>query len=156
MSLKVIIFTFLLLPLIGFSQETVVTAGGDVESSDGFISYSIGQVFYVTIEDESYSVAQGIQHAYDVEVLSSVEVNIEIDLVVYPNPTTDVLNLKIESPNDQSISYQLVDLQGKLILNDVVTEETTQLNMTTLETSSYILNVIQKGQLIKSFRIVKH
>ena len=69
-------------PIVCFSQETVVTAGGDVESSDGFISYSIGQVFYVTIEDESYSVGQGIQHAYDVGTEETTPENFSYQAVV--------------------------------------------------------------------------
>ena len=60
------------------------------------------------------------------------ETSINLEMNVYPNPTTDYLTLKVEE--SKGLSYQLFDMQGKVIENKKVTEE---------------------GQAVKTFRIIK-
>lgn len=147
---------FFVFVFFSYAQEAVVTAGGDVENGVGSVSYSIGQVFYLTIEDDEFSVSQGIQQAYDVDVLSTDELSFVIDLMVYPNPTTDILNLEVSDFTSSKMNYQLYDAQGKLVGNEVINSEVTQLSMSHLPTSSYLLHVQQEGKTVKTFRVVKH
>jgi opacity protein-like surface antigen len=97
---KSIAFAFLAFSLSTVSAQTRVNAtGGNASGSGGSASYSVGQVAYQTKTGSSGSVAEGVQQPYEISVVSGIEKAIGISLSVsaYPNPTTDFLQLKVES-----------------------------------------------------------
>lgn len=54
------------------------------------------------------------------------ETELNISLSVFPNPTANNLTLQISDYNNQKLSYQLIDMQGKLLSNGQVTAQQTQ------------------------------
>ena len=77
------------------AQESVNATGGDALGSGGSASYSVGQVVYTTNTGTNGSVAQGVQQAFEISVVTSIEEAQGITLLAYPNPTTDYLTLFI-------------------------------------------------------------
>ena len=73
---------------------------------------------------------------------------------VYPNPTTDYLTLKVEE--SKGLSYQLFDMQGKVIENKKVTASNTTIKMEGLPKATYFLNVVKNNQTVKSFKVIKN
>ena len=60
---------FLLLGLGGLhAQENTTAAGGEATGSGGTASYSVGQVVYTTVTGTNGSVAQGVQHPYEISI----------------------------------------------------------------------------------------
>ena len=110
---------FLLLGLGGLlAQESPTASGGEATGAGGKASYSIGQVVYTTTTGTNGSVAQGVQQPYEISVTTGInETAINLVMNVYPNPTTNYLTLKVESEQIESLTYQLIDLQGKVIEN---------------------------------------
>lgn len=53
-----------------YSQQAILSSGGN--SADGTISYSFGQFAYQTFFNESSSIAQGVQHAYEISTVPSL------------------------------------------------------------------------------------
>ncbi|MEO5968141.1 MAG: T9SS type A sorting domain-containing protein, partial [Ferruginibacter sp.] len=74
---------------------------------------------------------------------------------VYPNPTKNLFYLKINESIQKSWSYQLYDLSGKLISKDIITQNTTRINLINLTASTYILQVLKDGKKVQLFRIIK-
>ena len=61
------------------------------------------------------TVAQGVQQPYDIFALTGIELtDIELNLLAYPNPTTDFLHLQIEDYSSENWTYLLNDKQGVL------------------------------------------
>ena len=149
---------FLLLGLGGLhAQENAVTTGGKATGTGGTASYSVGQVVYTTATGSNGSVAQGVQQPYEIQVVTGVnETTINLEMSVYPNPTTNYLQLKVESEQLESLTYQLIDLQGKVIASEEVTAINTSITMETLPKAVYFLNVTDNNQLIKTFKIIKN
>lgn len=152
----------------GFSQntqantknimETINASGNDANGSSGTVSYSIGQVFYTYIGVSVYNVAQGIQHEENKDTLDTTEnVKPNIDISVYPNPTTDFVKINIDGYvfGDEMGTYQLYDIQGKLLKQNTIDENETQINLNNLSKSIYILQVYIKNKFRKSFKIIK-
>lgn len=140
-------------------MQTIITAGNDATGSSGSVAYSIGQVIYTYIGESVYTVAQGIQQQVKNANLEIPEIPVEAkaEIFVYPNPTTDYVNIKlkdIESTNEKR-SYQLYDIQGKLIKQNSITDTETQLSLSGLGTSIYILRVNVNNKVSKSFKILK-
>lgn len=149
---------FLLLGLGGlYAQETVPSAGGDATGSGGSASYTIGQVVYATYTGTNGSVAQGVQQPYEISVTVGVEVaGIKLELAAYPNPTNNALTLNIGNYNNEKLTYQLYDIQGKLLDSKQVVNSNTTISMKDLPVSTYLLNVLDNNSLIKTFRVVKN
>jgi hypothetical protein len=137
------------------AQETTNATGGSTTGSGGSVVYSLGQVFYNTSTDSSGSVSQGVQHAYEIYTVGVNETQISISLTLFPNPTAENLTLQISQY--QNLSYQLFDMQGKLLSNSPIAAEQTKINMSNLPEATYFVNVVnQENKLVQSFKIIKN
>lgn len=150
-------FTLILLCLSpSFAQVSVPTSGGDATGSGGAVAYSVGQVVYTTNTASNGSVAQGVQHAYKIFTLGIKETILNISLTAFPNPTTENLTLQISEYNNEKLSYQLFDMQGKQLSNGQIVTQQTQINMNNLPTAIYFINVRnQENKKVQSFKIIK-
>ena len=151
----------LLLGLGGLhAQESPTAAGGEATGTGGSSSYSLGQVVYTTATGTSGSVAQGVQQPYEISIITGVkETSIHLEMNVYPNPTTNYLTLKVDastSLSNQQLSYQLIDLQGKVITNKKVTATNSTINVERLPKAVYFLKVTKDNQVVKTFKIIKN
>ena len=77
------------------AQESSNSSGGDATGSGGTVAYSVGQVLYTTNTGSNGSVAQGVQHAYEIFTVGIKETELNISLTAFPNPTTENLTLQI-------------------------------------------------------------
>lgn len=145
------------LGLTGLQAQTSVNATGtNASGSGGTVSYSVGQVVYTTNTGSTGSVAQGVQHAYEIFTLGIKETELNILLTAFPNPTTENLTLQISDYNNEQLSYQLFDMQGKQLSNGQITAQQTQINMNSLPTATYFVNVVnQENKKVQSFKIIK-
>jgi hypothetical protein len=138
------------------AQDTANTSGGDASGSGGSAAYSIGQVVYTTHTGSNGSVAQGVQQPYEISVLSvKAPDGINLSMLAYPNPTTDILILSVGDGRTQDLSYQLYDMAGRLIENRKVTVPETRISMGDLNDAIYHLKVVSPLQEIKTFKIIK-
>jgi hypothetical protein len=139
---------------------TVITTGDDASGDYGSVSYSIGQVFYTYIGAPVYNVAQGIQHEEANIVLAVPDVITEpkTEIFIFPNPTTDYVTINIESSDfaERQRSYQLFDLQGRLMKQNAIYQNETQINLSYLSSSTYLLRVYSDNKMTKSFKIIKN
>ena len=149
---------FLLLGLGGLhAQESPTASGGDATGSGGTVDYSVGQVAYITNVNASGTVSQGVQQAYEIFTVGIQEAELNISLSVFPNPTADNLTLQISDYNNEKLSYQLFDMQGKQLSNGQITAQQTQINMNSLPTATYFINVVnQENKKVQSFKMIKN
>ncbi|WP_348799927.1 T9SS type A sorting domain-containing protein [Flavobacterium adhaerens] len=140
-------------------METIITSGNNAVGSSGTVAYSIGQVIYTYIEQESdYTVAQGIQQLFAEENLGTPDVEESIaDVLIFPNPTVDLVHISMkdqEFGSDQR-SYKLYDIQGRLLKQNKISQVDTQVNLSSLSPSIYVLLVYTDNKVLKSFKIIK-
>jgi hypothetical protein len=154
---KITCILFLLLGLGGLhAQESSTAAGSEATGSGGTVSYSVGQVSYTTAIGTNGSVAQGVQQPYEISVTTGInETSINLEMSVYPNPTTNILSLKVENEALENLKFQLIDLQGKMIKNEKVTTTTSTIKMEELPKAIYFLNVSVNNKVVKTFKIIK-
>jgi len=139
------------------AQESANASGGDATGSGGTVAYSVGQVVYNTNTDASGTVSQGVQQAYEIFTVGIQETELNISLSVFPNPTADNLTLQIGNYNNEQFSYQLFDMQGKLLNNGLVNTQQTQINTSTLPPATYFINLVnQENEPVQSFKIIKN
>lgn len=141
------------------AQESSNASGGDALGNGGSVSYSIGQIVYHTNSGtNSISIAEGIQQPYEISIVTSIETvtNIDLKLLVYPNPTSDFLRLIIDKNQSDGLFYQLYDLNSKLLIDKKINSSKTNIEMAHLANAIYFLSVFQGNQKIKTFKIIKN
>ena len=156
MKLIILTVTFLL-SISLHAQEGFSTSGGQALGTAGSSSYTVGQTVYDTYTGSTGSVAQGVQQTYDIVALLGAEITaIKLELMAYPNPSQETLTLKINNYKNESLTYQLYDLQGKLWDSQSLKGAQTQLEMKDLAVGTYLLSIQDEETLIKTFRIIKN
>ena len=139
-------------------HASVNAAGGNATGTGGSASYSVGQVFYTTVSSTTTSVSEGVQQPFEISVFTGVKDIKAIDLyyAAYPNPTSGKLTLKIDNFEPNSFTFQLRDVNGKILRNDKVTEKETVIDMSELKPAAYFLKVTNSKKEVKTFKIIKH
>ncbi len=138
------------------AQNATVSAGSNASSTEGNVSFSVGQPFYTTNTGSNGSVAQGVQQPFEIQTVLGTELfSIQLKMLAYPNPTTDVLNLSIDESELSGMSYALVDFNGRVIKSSVISNQSTTISMAEYQKAIYILNVTQNNTIIKTFKIIK-
>ena len=140
------------------AQVSVSTSGGEATGVAGSVSYSVGQVTYMTNIDSDGSVAEGVQQPFEISIITGVEQKyIELTISAYPNPVKDQLILKIN--NDSWITQKLMlvvyDVNGMVIKQSTIDEKESIINMIQFKPGIYFLMVIQNEKETKVFKVVK-
>jgi hypothetical protein len=172
MNIKKLIMYNLLFGGLGLAglqaQSSLNTTGYDASGDGGSVSYSIGQVAYQSHSGTSGSLAEGVQQAYEISVVTAIEETkgITLSVMAYPNPTADYLTLSIgasicfdnaqhKSLSNQSMSYQLYDMTGKLLHSEKITDNQTSIGMSNLAPANYFVKIIHENKEVKTFKIIK-
>lgn len=138
------------------AQESIAASGGNASGINGSTTYSVGQVVYTTNYGASGSVMQGAQQPFEIQTLLGADnFNISLELSVYPNPTIDLLYLKVMKLDFESIQYQLFDMNGRLLQKNRITTTTTAIEMEKYPMDVYLLKVLDNGKEVKTFKIIK-
>jgi hypothetical protein len=157
--LTTMIVVFLLYCTNGIqAQETITASGGNATGNGGTVSYTVGQVAYTTNKSTTGIVTQGVQQPYEILVVTGLEEanGISLEFLVYPNPTSDFLMLKIENYDLKNLSYQLFNVNGSLLQNDKIVNKETVIKTEDLPPAAYYLRIIDNQKEIKTFKIIKN
>ncbi len=140
------------------AQQGIHTSGGNATGMGGSVSFSAGQLFFHTQTGADGSVAQGVQQPYEISVVTETKDAGDITLSVraYPNPVDNLLLLKVESDKWLALSFQIYDLQGKVLKTDKILTTETQIDMSAYIPASYLLKVFSENKPVKEFKIIKN
>lgn len=147
--------------LFGFSisvsaQESVNVAGINLSGSNGNLTSSIGQTFYEISASSSGSVSAGAQQSYEItETLGSEITEINLSLKIYPNPTPDILYLKVGFNDYKKYRYELFDGSGKVLTGRSVNESQSSISMSSYPAAIYYLKIAKEGKVVKIFKVLK-
>lgn len=111
----------------------------------------------LTTDSYSFVVSEGTYHNRFLLIFESPTIlgtsNQSLDqLVVFPNPTNDVLN--ILSPNTMIEKVTVYDIQGRVVATQAIGANTAHVDLSQLKTAMYLVSVeTEAGTVTK--RIVK-
>ena len=132
--------------------ELIGTSGDSFKNENYQIDWSIGEVAVETYTNESNVLTQGL-HQSIYTVLAVEDNAIKLNMSVYPNPVTDIVNIKAKNLND----YQLIlsDVNGKQLLVKQVSNASSLLDLSNYRRATYYLSINQNGKLLKTYKIIK-
>ena len=138
-----------------FAQQSVNSSGGNGFGGGGSLSFSLGQIDYVYANGSNGSVSQGVQQPFEIFMLGTNEIpEITLELSIYPNPTIDILYIKNKNVALEFI-YQLFDVTGKLIASSTKMVQQDQIDVSSFQSGTYILNIKTNNNASKSYKIIK-
>jgi hypothetical protein len=154
--MKKLLFILLLFPLMLKAQNNIVSGGSKATGTNGSFTSTIGQVFYKTLNGTNGTVSQGVHQVFEILTLGTTEIP-EIQLIasVYPNPAFQNITLSIKEYDLSNLSYKLYDIQGKIIESNKITQNETQIEITSLASAHYFLKINQNASNLKTFKIIK-
>lgn len=160
MKRSILIFFALLFALTvssQYKQDVIASAGGYNEATGISISWTLGETIIptYTAPDNSIILTHGFQSQL---IITAIEENLEtkVSVTVYPNPASDIVNIKFEEPLDEEVNVMFISSQGKPV-KTLVIEETSvekQVNLQDLPAGVYYLRLI-KGKLVNVYKVVK-
>lgn len=136
---------------VAFGQElNVIATSGDHAEGGGYsLSWTMGEVIIPTLNFPDNDVTQGF-HQPNVHVLSVNGVEDQTEISVYPNPTSDLLNIS----TSEECLVELKDAQGKLIEIYNVNALTSSIDVSMYERGTYLLVFHKNGATIKQLKVV--
>lgn len=138
-------------------QEVIASAGGYSVTSGISLSWTLGETIIPTFKsaDNSIILTHGFQQQL---IVTSVEENLEIpvSVKVFPNPASEILNIRFDEPVDGELRIYLINSEGRLVKTDFIEAVTTekQLNMQDLPAGMYYLR-LTKGKVSNVYKVVK-
>lgn len=142
------------------AQNTISATGGRATGGGGVVNYTVGQVFYITNTGTTASLAEGVQQAYEISIETGIEeTGINLNISVYPNPTQHYLHLEVDASifqKMQTLRYQLVDINGRLIASERIVSDVTTIVTTHLSPATYFVRILGEDMELKTYKIIKY
>tara|TARA_B110000046_G_scaffold160504_1_gene173666 strand:- start:673 stop:1155 length:483 start_codon:yes stop_codon:yes gene_type:complete len=155
-NMKNILFVIIVLSTYKlYSQESVISSGGEAKGTTGSLSYSAGQVATNSYLSDEGSMSEGVQHTYQIITLGGIKNNFNISLRAYPNPTKDLLNIQIDDFREQYFVYQLLDIEGRIIQSKRINDHQTEIDVRDLSSGIFLVQILGEKSILDSFRVIK-
>ena len=100
------------------SKQIIGTAGSKQSNSNLKVSWTIGEPVVGLMTSGSNQLGNGYHPALNLQALNIEESTLDLQLKVYPNPTSQLLY--ISYPELTSFSIQLSDMNGKLLYSGTI------------------------------------
>jgi hypothetical protein len=153
---KIVLLTILFNSIVFYPQENITSSGKNVSGDGGTVSYSVGQVSYHSLTDGNHSITEGVQQPYEISVIGTDDnPNIQLSMSVFPNPVENQLNLSMDIETLIGFSYQLTDMEGRILKDEKITENNSIIDLSEYESSTYFVSIWQADQKLKTFKIIK-
>ncbi len=100
---------------------------------------TLGEVIVFSYEDEALIINQGFHSGGKSATTSVIDINtIQIDIQVFPNPTSDILNLSYDNKKGTILGFSICDANGRSVKSrKIATENRTSVNLNNLPNGIY-------------------
>jgi hypothetical protein len=156
----------LLIVTTGYAQiiapQSVNSAGVKMAQSNGSLSFTVGELVVLTQTDANgNSLGGGFTNSSTLSttVLSVQEPDAAIlQVSVFPNPTTDLVQIQIKEASIEEMNLELTDLSGKTLYSGhyLLMDQSIGINTANYPVGVYLLTLKKpNGQLLGTYKIVK-
>lgn len=140
------------------SLSVIGAAGGAHSSEEITLEWTLGETFVESTVAGNRWYTEGF-HQPLLSAKALFRSNARgYDIKIFPNPTSEFLNVFIKTNEEEAINLKLVDVTGKIIYEQVVAPKTPQVQLILkhIPEGIYMLSVVNPGGYrINSFKIIK-
>lgn len=138
------------------SPEIVSSAGETYQGSSMQIDWTLGELAIITVQNSFNQISQGF-HQPNYMITSVNELPQKIGTIeVYPNPTFDRIEMKLNFEQSRDVKIQLIDINGRLIwsMKQTGNQIEQEKDIRNLSNGKYFLNfLIDEIQYSQTFKI---
>lgn len=143
------------LPIVTTAQSidrhVAASSGNEYSTSVGSMAYTIGEPLTNTLVGGTATFTQGF-HQGTINITSVRQQLPKSELLVYPNPTVDVVRIQY---NGSMAQWQLHTIDGKLVTQGQLAQGTNSIDMMPLAQATYLLTVTDGNRQHNTYRIQK-
>lgn len=160
----ILLFT-LFLGVYGYTQ-TIVTqslnsSGVNMSQSNGSLSFTIGELVIVSQMDNQGNILNnGFIAGAALSSLTIQEPNTDdLDFIIFPNPTTEVISIRINDDTIEKVIVTIKDSQGKEMYSERLTfiSNTIRINTQSYASGAYLLYILNsKNKILGIYKILKN
>lgn len=155
----------LLMGSISYSQsiapQSVNNSGSTMSQSNGSLSFTVGELTVQSQTDsQGNTLGSGFTAGASLTTMSVQETNAAIlDVKVYPNPTTELVNIQINHSTVDQVIVTVADLEGKEVYSGKYAgiANVIGINTSSYSTGAYLLMLKNtSNQVLGTYKIIKH
>ena len=137
------------------AQEVVAPAGNHHTTSQGSISWTLGETAICFYSNDQFLLTQGFPHG--TIAISTLVEHKEWAAVfqAYPIPAGDYLLITYQREFDSPVRFELLGLEGKVIQHGDLLFPETRIDVYHLLPGTYFIRINQHQQLLTTFKIIK-
>lgn len=139
--------------LIAQRNEVIASGCDYFKTNTGSLSWTLGELSIETYTAQSSILTQGFQQTFFKNPVTGITESTDLEMEVYPNPAQDRLYLRLVPQPE--MYYVLIDIIGRPLSQQQITQEETLVNLSDLAPAMYLLEIRRGNTLLKIFRIVK-
>lgn len=142
-------------------NPTVVSSNGDyTQNAQGSIAWTIGEVVSDTYTSSANITTMGFHQPETMGVASLIkEQGSNLEVLVFPNPVSDVLTINLEGLTPSDYKLELFDGIGKLVISNEYSvssqTQTSKLNLEGYAAGNYYLKISSANGFNKTVKINK-
>lgn len=135
------------------SKQVIGTAGKTQTNSNLKVSWTTGEPVVGLMTAGGNQLGNGYYPAMDLQALSIDDVALNVEIKVYPNPTSQ--SLYVSHPELNLFGIQIVDLNGKQVYSGTIEKEV-PLDVSSYTQGMYLITVENKESNKKNtYKIIK-
>ena len=142
------------------APQSVNSAGAKMTQANGSLSFTVGELVVLTQTDsQGNSLGGGFTAGATLTTVSIQESDAAVlDVKVFPNPSSDLLNIQINYSTLEQVIVSVCDLQGKELYSGVYAALSNTIGINTASYSSgvYILSIKDMNKApLGTYKIIK-
>lgn len=155
----------MLLGTISYAQsiapQSVNSGGTKMTQANGSLSFTVGELVVLSQTDsDGNTLGGGFTAGATLTTLSIQEADASVlDVKVFPNPTSELINIQINHSNINQVVVTITDLQGKEVYSGryAGVSNVIGINTAAYATGTYLLALKNiNNQVLGTYKIIKH
>ena len=150
------------------NNNVIASGGTSLKKGNMQLEYTLGETCINTLSSSSNKITQGFhqpnivvariaaselpENISELTSTSDEKIAEDLSLNIFPNPTTDFVNITSESTVE--INLTLIDASGKIIQNLKHNSNQTQIDFTSIKAGTYFI-VAQSGNAKNTYKVIK-
>jgi len=142
------------------THSVVASAGANHTNAEtGYsVSWTLGEPVIGTLvsNDNTITLHQGFQQG-SLLIVSINSVEFTSEIMVYPNPATSYVNIKVDGSSSGSLNLEIIDIHGRLraTRQGITNEDVVTINTDNLNPGVYMLRFFSEDRTVKTISLVK-
>lgn len=141
------------------AQQGVVSSGGDHFSQNGSVAYSVGQIAFASINDETGNLNPGLQQPFLAGFVGTSDFHSDYLFKLYPNPANQFLCIHLLTDEyltgGQDLIARVYDVKGNLLITKRLETAINTIPIRDLSDAMYFVQIGQSNTTLHSISFFK-